>query len=120
MSLPAAQASTRVPFDIKTTEAMHYRRYIIQRQKEERMAAGADEAVENENAKRMAFRTAGVSDGRGFVFVSHRGEVYPSGFLALSGLLGSIVAQREQLSPGGLACAALACARSGRAAGAGD
>jgi radical SAM protein with 4Fe4S-binding SPASM domain len=25
-----------------------------------------------------------VSDGRGFVFVSHTGEIYPSGFLPLS------------------------------------
>jgi radical SAM protein len=78
------EISKRVPFDIKTTEAMHYRRYILQRQKEERGSAGGAQP-EGENAKRVAFRTAGVSDGRGFVFVSHRGEVYPSGFLALSG-----------------------------------
>jgi radical SAM protein with 4Fe4S-binding SPASM domain len=26
------------------------------------------------------FRTAGVSDGKGFVFVSHLGDIYPSGF----------------------------------------
>jgi radical SAM protein with 4Fe4S-binding SPASM domain len=26
----------------------------------------------------------GVNDGKGFVFVSHTGEVYPSGFLPLS------------------------------------
>lgn len=76
------EISKRVPFDIKTTEAMHYRRYIMQRQKEERH--GAEPPAENESAKRVAFRTAGVSDGRGFVFVSHKGEVYPSGFLALS------------------------------------
>ncbi len=68
------EISKRVPFDIKTTEAMHYRRYILQRQKKERGAA----------AEGVAFRTAGVSDGRGFVFVSHKGEVFPSGFLALS------------------------------------
>jgi AdoMet-dependent heme synthase len=77
------EISKRVPFDIKTTEAMHYRRYILERQKEERGDAAA--RTESENAKRIAFRTAGVSDGRGFVFVSHKGEVYPSGFLALSG-----------------------------------
>ena len=80
------EISKRVPFDIKTTEAMHYRRYVIQREREERLARGEQEpAAENENAKRMAFRTAGVSDARGFVFVSHRGEVFPSGFLAVSG-----------------------------------
>lgn len=76
------EISKRVPFDIKTTEAMHYRRYIIERQKAERR--GEETPAERGNAERVAFRTAGVSDGRGFVFVSHKGEVYPSGFLALS------------------------------------
>ena len=33
----------------------------------------------------MAWRTAGVSDGKGFVFVSHQGEIFPSGFLPMSG-----------------------------------
>ena len=33
----------------------------------------------------MAWRTAGVSDGKGFVFVSHTGEIFPSGFLPVSG-----------------------------------
>ena len=27
----------------------------------------------------------GINDGKGFVFVSHTGEVYPSGFLPISG-----------------------------------
>lgn len=71
--------SKRMPFDIKTTEAMHYRRYIVQRQKEEH-----GQRVDTESAKKVAFRTAGVSDGRGFVFVSHTGEIYPSGFLPIS------------------------------------
>jgi MoaA/NifB/PqqE/SkfB family radical SAM enzyme len=35
--------------------------------------------------KGVAFRTAGVSDGKGFVFVSHQGEIFPSGFLPVSG-----------------------------------
>ena len=30
------------------------------------------------------WRTAGVSDGRGFIFISHTGEIYPSGFLPVS------------------------------------
>ena len=61
--------SKRVPFDMKTTEAMHYRRFLAQKHKEDG----------------SSFRTAGVSDGRGFVFVSHRGEIFPSGFLEVSG-----------------------------------
>ena len=31
----------------------------------------------------MVYRTAGVSDGKGFVFISHTGEIYPSGFLPI-------------------------------------
>ncbi len=30
------------------------------------------------------WRTAGVSDGKGFVFVSHTGEIFPSGFLPIT------------------------------------
>jgi radical SAM protein len=71
--------SKSAPFGIKTTEAMHYRRYVAQRIKAEHGAA------ENENARGVAWRTAGVSDGKGFVFVSHTGEIFPSGFLPVSG-----------------------------------
>ena len=46
---------------------------------------GVPGAVVNENAKGVAWRTAGVSDGKGFVFVSHTGEIFPSGFLPVSG-----------------------------------
>lgn len=67
------------PFDIKTTEAMHYRRYVAQRQKQEHGSA-----PETANARGMVWRTAGVSDGKGFVFVSHTGEIFPSGFLPVS------------------------------------
>ena len=71
--------SKTAPFGIKTTEAMHYRRYVAQRIRAEHGV------TENENAKGVAWRTAGVSDGKGFVFVSHQGEIYPSGFLPVSG-----------------------------------
>jgi radical SAM protein with 4Fe4S-binding SPASM domain len=70
--------SKTATFGIKTTEAMHYRRYIAQRMKTEGRES-------SEAAKGVAFRTAGVSDGRGFVFVSHTGEIFPAGFLPLSG-----------------------------------
>ena len=71
--------SKTAPFGIKTTEAMHYRRYVSQRIRAEHGI------TENENAKGVAWRTAGVSDGKGFVFVSHTGEIFPSGFLPVSG-----------------------------------
>lgn len=64
------------PFDVKTTEGMHYRRYVAQRLKTDPEARGG--------SGKVMWRTAGVSDGRGFVFVSHTGEVFPSGFLPVS------------------------------------
>ena len=73
------ELSKTAPFGIKTTEAMHYRRYVAQRIRAEHGVTG------NENAKGVAWRTAGVSDGKGFVFVSHTGEIFPSGFLPVSG-----------------------------------
>jgi len=71
--------SKTAPFGIKTTEAMHYRRYVAQRMKAEHGPAV------NERAKDVAWRTSGVSDGKGFVFVSHTGEIFPAGFLPISG-----------------------------------
>jgi len=72
------EISKVAPFDVKTTEGMHYRRYVAQRLKNEpETRAGGDNKV--------VWRTAGVSDGRGFVFVSHTGEIFPSGFLPVSG-----------------------------------
>jgi radical SAM protein len=73
------ELSKTAPFGVKTTEAMHYRRYVAQRIKAEHGA------TENPNAKGMAWRTAGVSDGKGFVFVSHTGEIFPSGFFPVTG-----------------------------------
>lgn len=66
-----------MPFEIKTTEGMHYRRYVARRLAEEKGPEAA-------HTREVMYRTAGVSDGRGFVFVSHTGEIYPSGFLPLS------------------------------------
>jgi radical SAM protein len=63
-------------FAIKTTEAHHYRRIIAQRL-QKRMS---EEAILNTPAG----RGFGIRDGNGIVFVSHLGEVYPSGFLPVS------------------------------------
>jgi len=61
--------SLRVPYDIKTTEGQHYRRVVVQRS----------------GSTRPARQRAplGISDGKGFVFISHTGEIQPSGFLPL-------------------------------------
>ncbi|WP_226022628.1 TIGR04053 family radical SAM/SPASM domain-containing protein [Halomicrobium salinisoli] len=59
------------PFGIKTTEAPHFRRVGLQRRRGE---AGDGDAGGTK-------RRAGIVAGDGFAFVSHTGEVYPSGFL---------------------------------------
>jgi radical SAM protein len=64
------------PFAIKTTEATHYRRVAVVRMR----AAGMDDAA---IARTPVGRGFGVRDGNGIMFVSHTGEVYPSGFLPL-------------------------------------
>ncbi|HYA96220.1 MAG TPA: TIGR04053 family radical SAM/SPASM domain-containing protein [Terriglobales bacterium] len=95
------QTSARVKFDIKTTEAQHYRRFLLQRRVEERRQGPA--SARTSVAAAQAFPAAlggdgiaraprGLNDGKGFVFVSHVGEVFPSGFLPLAA--GNIRKQR--------------------------
>jgi radical SAM protein len=69
--------SKTAPYDIKTTEAQHYRRYVAQRRK-------AEGASRSQAPPEVIQRQAGINDGKGFVFVSHTGEIYPSGFLPIS------------------------------------
>ncbi len=64
----------REPFAVKTTAAPHYRRVLAQRKKAK--GAKLDYGVHGNQGLR-------VNDGRGFLFVSHRGEVFPSGFLPI-------------------------------------
>ncbi|WP_026566114.1 TIGR04053 family radical SAM/SPASM domain-containing protein [Bacillus sp. UNC41MFS5] len=81
--------SKRVSFDIKTTEAMHYRRVVIQQKMRE--AKETTDEIEYLSALTEKGLTGsidglgrapkGVNDGNGFVFISHIGDVYPSGLL---------------------------------------
>jgi len=70
------ETSKRVKFHIKTTEGQHYRRYVLQ-QKAKNPTGKSEEDL-------IASAPRGVNDGKGFMFVSHTGEVFPSGFLPLS------------------------------------
>lgn len=70
-------------YDVKTTEAHHFRRIILQRNE---VTPGELERGEVTNPSSSLLRAArGVSDGRGFVFISHTGDVCPSGFLPIPG-----------------------------------
>ena len=108
------ELSLRANFQIKTTEAMHYRRYLLQHNLQERkmghgrpgaavkghdlrraeVAAKTNEgslapAYESGSptadpaSRNHAWATRRVNDGKGFVFISHVGNVYPSGFLPI-------------------------------------
>lgn len=60
------------PFSIKTTEGQHYRRVYFQRA----VAEGKDPAEVTATLRRSA-----TNDGKGVMFISHIGQVFPSGFL---------------------------------------
>lgn len=78
--------SKNAPFDIKATAAPMYRRVAIQRKK---MEMGLDSDVTFQGAgfqyaDGLNRPTKGVNDGNGFLFISHIGEIMPSGFLPIS------------------------------------
>ncbi len=92
------ELSHRVSFQIKTTEAMHYRRYLLQHNLEERKmshghghpggmkpATAYEPGAPTADAKTRtaSWATRRVNDGKGFMFISHTGNVYPSGFLPI-------------------------------------
>jgi radical SAM protein len=80
------ELSKTAPFDIKTTAAQHYRRVVLQKKKLEGKMAGIEyNKVLNQgnigSVDGLGRAPKGVNDGNGFVFISHIGDVYPSGFL---------------------------------------
>jgi radical SAM protein with 4Fe4S-binding SPASM domain len=77
---------------------MHYRRYLLQHNLEEKkMGHGAGQVAGHPHGaayeagaptadgrtRAMSWATRRVNDGKGFVFISHVGNVYPSGFLPI-------------------------------------
>ncbi|TAM81084.1 MAG: radical SAM/SPASM domain-containing protein [Acidobacteria bacterium] len=81
-----AAVSQTVQFDIKTTEAQHYRRYLAQQRAAKRRSNGQAVLIPIGKPLGDGIGRAprGLNDGKGFVFISHRGEVFPSGFLPLA------------------------------------
>jgi len=86
------------PYDVTPREGYHYRRVLLQRRAEElgipveellleasqKPLTPSDLAPRGTAAKIMR-APLGVNDGKGVVFVSHKGDVQPSGFLNLVG-----------------------------------
>jgi radical SAM protein with 4Fe4S-binding SPASM domain len=60
---------------VTTTEAPHYRRIELMRRAANRGCA---------DGARSAMRGLGIRDGNGVMFISHTGEIQPSGFLPLT------------------------------------
>jgi AdoMet-dependent heme synthase len=84
--------SQRVPFHVRTIAAQHYRRVVLEAQRGALAQSGAPRweytgagFSARVDVGRAAPTMRGVNDGNGFCFVSHTGDVYPSGFLQLRG-----------------------------------
>jgi AdoMet-dependent heme synthase len=99
------EISKRVPFNVRTTEAMHYRRYVLQHMLAQQgksisdlldpktglinastvFMGGTGRAHLGVQAQSGAITRApkGVNEAKGFAFISHIGDVFPSGFLPL-------------------------------------
>ncbi|MFX3625380.1 MAG: TIGR04053 family radical SAM/SPASM domain-containing protein [Ectobacillus sp.] len=84
------QLSKKVPFDIKTTAAQHYRRVVLQEKMRENKDTSGEVNYQNVLSQGktglvdgLGRAPKGVNDGNGFVFISHIGDVYPSGLLPI-------------------------------------
>ncbi|HEX7193074.1 MAG TPA: TIGR04053 family radical SAM/SPASM domain-containing protein [Thermoanaerobaculia bacterium] len=98
--------SKSVPFNVRTTEAMHYRRFVMQKMLAEQgkttdglidpntglidastifmgnIARTKPIGVQMQTGA-ITRAPKGVNEAKGFVFISHIGDVFPSGFLPL-------------------------------------
>lgn len=75
----AAGLARHTPFGIKTTEAPHYHRVLAQRgaqSPQRRAAPGRPDMIGRAGRA--------VTDGNGFVFIDHLGNICPSGFLPMT------------------------------------
>ena len=65
----------QLPFKVKTTEAQHYRRYMLQHRPGTNQKEPSADGVPG---------ILPINEGKGFMFISHTGQVQPSGFLPIS------------------------------------
>lgn len=71
----------RMPYAVSTTEAQFYRRVCIQENRKRRAQGLPMLGRLNDN---LVKAPRGTNDGNGFIFVSHTGDVQPSGFLPIT------------------------------------
>lgn len=65
------------PFEMKTTEAPSYRRIALNRMRGERLWS-------DHIQRASVYRSFGIRDGHGILFISSTGDIAPSGFLPLA------------------------------------
>jgi MoaA/NifB/PqqE/SkfB family radical SAM enzyme len=70
------EISRKAPFIVATTEAPSYRKIALGKMRLEGMTGA-------EIKQSKTYRSFGIRDGHGIVFVSHTGEICPAGFLPL-------------------------------------
>jgi radical SAM protein len=75
--------SGNAPFDIKSTAAPAYRRVVIEKARANGNGSGTLAGAGYRYRDGLNRPVQGVNDGKGFCFVSHIGDVCPSGFLPL-------------------------------------
>src|SRR5262245_1242624 len=86
------RAQKDAKFLVKITEAPHYRRFVAQKEQAE---TGGGVSRERGDLPMQLVRTEGpghtiglapqgVNSGNGFLFISHKGEIFPSGFLPIA------------------------------------
>ena len=74
-----AGIAEHAPFDVKTTAAPMYRRIVMQRKAD----VGPVGVLRDLDPEGNVRGPRGVNDGLGMLFVSHVGEIFPSGFLPI-------------------------------------
>jgi AdoMet-dependent heme synthase len=79
----AAALAERAPFGVKITEAPHYVRVVATRRQAARLAEGALGAPRGARPDAIGRARRAVTDGSGFVFIDHVGQICPSGFLPI-------------------------------------
>lgn len=83
------ELSEKASFDIKATACPSYRRVVIQAKKNKREERNGERVAlmgagyQYEDGLNRPAMAKGVNDGKGFCFISHLGNVYPSGFLPI-------------------------------------
>ncbi len=79
------QVEKKRRFIVKVTEAPHYRRFVKEKEAENTASSNGAPISHHQGVHaHIGLAPSGVNSGKGFVFVSRRGEVMPSGFLPIA------------------------------------